>query len=92
VSSRGSSENRSVERGEKESPAKKAPAKKKRTRVLSSSSSGSSSGGDGGIDVTIISGDKFSGSSSGSEDMTDTEIWIVNTEEEEAASHAGGAV
>jgi hypothetical protein len=79
VSGRRSSEDRSLEREEKESPAKVAPAKKKRTRVLSSSSS---SGGEE-IVVNINSGDEFSGSSSSrSEDETDTEIWVVNEEEE----------
>ncbi len=78
VSSRGGSEDRSVQR-KKESPAREAPAKKKRTRVLSSSSS-SSSGSE--IVVTINNEDEFSLSSS-SEDEADTEVWIVNEEEEE---------
>ncbi len=52
----------SVERKEKESPAREAPAKKKRTHVLSSSSS-SSSGSE--IIVTINSDDEFSLSSEG---------------------------
>jgi hypothetical protein len=80
VSSRGDSEDRSVKRKEKESPAREAPARKKRTRVLSSSSSSSSSGGSE-IIVTINSDDEFSLSSS-SEDEADAKVWIVNEEEE----------
>ena len=78
MSSRGDSEDRSVKREEKESPAREAPAKKKRTCVLSSSSS-SSSGSE--IVVTINSSDEFSLSSS-SEDEAAAEVWIVNEEEE----------
>ena len=71
--------NGSPEREEKESPAKMAPAKKKRARVLSSSSNGS--GGDE-IILGVESGDEFSSSSSSSgsssEDETDTEVYVVN--------------
>ena len=87
VSSCRSSENGSLEREEKESPAKVAPAKKRRVRVLSSSSNGSG-GGRGGDEIIlgVESGDEFSSSSSSSssssEDETDTEVWIVSEEEE----------
>jgi hypothetical protein len=64
---------RSVKRKEKESPARKAPAKKRRTRVLSSSS--------GSNVVTISSSDDFSLSSS-SEDEATAEVRIVDEEEE----------
>ena len=66
---------KSVKRREKESPARKAPAKKRRTRVLSSSSS---SGSDV---VTISSSDDFFLSSS-SEDEAIAEVKIVDEEEE----------
>jgi hypothetical protein len=77
VSSRRDREDRSVKRKEKESLAREAPAKKRRTRVLSSSSS-SSSGSDV---VTISSSDDFLHSSS-SEDEAVAEIRIVDEEEE----------
>jgi hypothetical protein len=76
VSSRRDREDRSVKRKEKESPAREAPAKKRRTRVLSSSSS-SSSGSD--VVVTISSSDDFLLSSS-SEAVA--EVRIVDEEEE----------
>ena len=88
VSSCKSSMNGSPEREEKESPAKMAPAKKRRVRVLSSSSNeGGSRGGDE-IIIGVESDDEFSSSSSSnsgssSEDEADTEIWIVDEEEEE---------
>jgi hypothetical protein len=69
---------KSVKRREKESPARKAPAKKRRTRVLSSSNSSSSSGSDV---VTISSSDDFFLSSS-SEDEAVAEVKIVDEEEE----------
>jgi hypothetical protein len=68
---------KSVKRREKESPARKAPAKKRRTRVLSSSSSSSS-----GSDVVTISSsdDFFLSSSSGDEAIA--EVKIIDEEEE----------
>ncbi len=65
-----------MKRKEKESPAREAPAKKRRTRVLSSSSS---SGSD--IVVTINSSDD-SFLSSSSEDEAVAEVRIVDEEEE----------
>jgi hypothetical protein len=67
---------KSEKRREKESPARRAPAKKKRARVLSSSSSGS--------DVVTISSssDDFDISSS-SEDEAITKVKIVDKDEEE---------
>ncbi len=78
MSSREDSEDRSVKRKENKSPAREAPAKRKRTCVLSSSSI-SSSGSE--IVVTINSSDEFSLSSS-SEDEAAAEVRIVNEEEE----------
>ncbi len=78
VSSRRDREDRSVKRKEKESPAREAPAKERRTRVLSSSSS-SSSGND--VVVTIDSSDD-SFLSSSSEDEAIAEVRIVDEEEE----------
>jgi hypothetical protein len=69
---------KSVKRREKESPARRAPAKKKRARVLFSSSS-SSSGSDV---VTISSSDDFFLSSSSSEDEDIAEVKIIDEEEE----------
>ncbi len=66
---------KSVKRSEKESLARKAPAKKRRTRELSSSSS---SGSDV---VTISSSDDFFLSSS-SEDEAIAEVKIIDEEEE----------
>jgi hypothetical protein len=69
---------KSVKRRERESPARKVPAKKRRTRVLSSSSS-SSSGSDV---VTISSSDDFFLSSS-SEDEAVAEVKIIDEEEKQ---------
>jgi hypothetical protein len=79
VSSRRDREDRSVKRKEKESPAREAPAKKRKTRVLSSSSSSSSSGSE--VVVTINSSDDLSLGSS-SEDEAVAEVRIVDEEEE----------
>jgi hypothetical protein len=88
VSSCRSSMNGSPEREEKESPAKMAPAKKRKVRVLSSSSNEDDSHGGDEIIIGVESDDEFSSSSSSSsnsssEDETVTEIWIVDEEEEE---------
>ncbi len=66
---------RSVKRGEKESPARKAPAKKRRTCVLSSSSSS-------GSDIVTISSSDYFLLSSSSEDEAVAEVKIVDEEEE----------
>ncbi len=71
-----SKKDKSVKRREKESPARRAPAKKKRARVLSSSSGSSSD------DLSISSSDDLSISSS-SEDEAIAEVKIVNEDEEE---------
>jgi len=77
VSSREKSrKDKSVKRREKESPARKAPAKKKRARVLSSSSSSSND-----LSISICSDDLCISSSS--EDEAVAEVKIVNEDEEE---------
>ena len=71
-----SKEDKSGKRREKDTPARRAPAKKKRARVLSSSSSSSND-----LSISICSDDLCISSSS--EDEAVAEVKIVNEDEEE---------